>query len=690
MALDSVINVRYPKDSPFVKDREVNEQRRMLIDTYQKHECTERCRRTDRSCSLGYPQKTAPETTIRNGRVRWERGEDEVLIVTHNPTLLERFRCHHCLEVIHSNQAIGYVLKYCTKNSDPGQVRMDLQRQDSAARRVRYEGREVDRTQKLEYYAATRVLSAPECFAQIAGFWRHHLNPTVLIFSIHLEGKKVVLAASRADALDRIDIPSPVERYFNRPDGSPYDQLTFLDYHSNYSLEPPKPDSDLTNLTLDKCPRPRIVKPRPSPILCMLGAVNVKKTELFAMRILLRQFPARGWESLREHAGRVWPTFREAVQALGIISDRQDEARICLTDAAEMNRPPSDMRFLLAQMVRYGADPIPLEDEFADQLAEPRRPNETRQQIHEQIMRMAHESDLSAYADGDSLPDRPDPDSLQSRPRMDPRDPSFDPVNPSAGLNMDQEEVARRVINAVSSSNPPLMFQQGAAGTGNTFTVRRIVKLLSRRQKKCLICATTGIAAVQYPGGCTLHSLFKLGIDEQAGAAFISGVGKHTPHAAYLQRADLIIIDEVSMLTPWVANRVSKTLQSIADPPEKYQYFAGKSILFVGDFLQLPPVMPNYALPVIRRLITYSAYWPTMIKFKLAQPMRARNPSWAKFLNSVATGKLPSGTKWADLHTTFGVTVTQDLDTAKEFLCYEIEPQNYFPLDRLWICATNN
>jgi hypothetical protein len=43
---------------------------------------------------------------------------------------------------------------------------------------------------------------------------------------------------------------------------------------------------------------------------------------------------------------------------------------------------------------------------------------------------------------------------------------------------------------------------------------------------------------------------------------------------------------EISMLTPWVANRVPLTLQSISRY-ERMQ-FSGKRILFVGDMLQLP------------------------------------------------------------------------------------------------------
>jgi hypothetical protein len=101
-----------------------------------------------------------------------------------------------------------------------------------------------------------------------------------------------------------------------------------------------------------------------------------------------------------------------------------------------------------------------------------------------------------------------------------------------------------------------------------------------------LICGTAGFAAVQYPGGTTIHSLFRHGIDEQSQGGFRLNIGRGTPLARYILAADLIIIDEVSMLTAWVANRVLLTLSSISGY-ERIQ-FPGKRTLFVGDLLQLP------------------------------------------------------------------------------------------------------
>ena len=59
-----------------------------------------------------------------------------------------------------------------------------------------------------------------------------------------------------------------------------------------------------------------------------------------------------------------------------------------------------------------------------------------------------------------------------------------------------------------------MQFLQGRAGTGKTFTTNNLIKILKKQGKKVLITGTTGIAASQYSGGSTVHSLFSLGIDQ--------------------------------------------------------------------------------------------------------------------------------------------------------------------------------
>jgi hypothetical protein len=69
---------------------------------------------------------------------------------------------------------------------------------------------------------------------------------------------------------------------------------------------------------------------------------------------------------------------------------------------------------------------------------------------------------------------------------------------------------------------------------------------------------------IPYCAGTPLHSLFSLGINEESSRGFRSNISRSTFHAEYILATNLIVSDEVSILTPWVANRVSMTLQSIS------------------------------------------------------------------------------------------------------------------------------
>jgi hypothetical protein len=253
--------------------------------------------------------------------------------------------------------------------------------------------------------------------------------------------------------------------------------------------------------------------------------------DFFARRLLLRRFPARSWEELRFHNGKVHQTFHEAAHQLGLVSNRDQDAKTCLRDAIDLNRPASDIRFLLAQMVDYGASRESLETRFCDHLADD---GDTPDSVRRKIDLLLHPFDMSSY---DGLGD----DQLSI---------SSDSDSHFSLLTFEQHSVASKIIKAVLHETHQLIFLQGSAGTGKTFTAKALINALQSHRKKGFICGTIGIAAVEYPGGTTLHSLFRLGIDEQSRGGFRSNIGRDTPLGRYILASHLIIIDEVSMLTP--------------------------------------------------------------------------------------------------------------------------------------------
>jgi hypothetical protein len=131
-------------------------------------------------------------------------------------------------------------------------------------------------------------------------------------------------------------------------------------------------------------------------------------------------------------------------------------------------------------------------------------------------------------------------------------------------LTTEQCTIAWQIIDTVIHRPTQLMFLQGSAATEQTFTVKTLITTLESIGKKYSISSNAGIVAVQYPGGTTIHSLFRLGIDDEFTSSFRSNIGHGSLQAQHLLAAELTIINTVSILTPWVANRIFMTLQPIS------------------------------------------------------------------------------------------------------------------------------
>ena len=126
------------------------------------------------------------------------------------------------------------------------------------------------------------------------------------------------------------------------------------------------------------------------------------------------------------------------------------------------------------------------------------------------------------------------------------------------------------------------VFLTGGAGVGKTTITREVIKVYEEDAKKVAKLASTGMAATLI-GGQTLHSFFDLGIAssieelEKNSKLLIKKKTKKLIHAI-----DLVVIDEISMVSDSLFEMIVLRLEQ--------SDFTG-SLLVVGDFLQLPPVV---------------------------------------------------------------------------------------------------
>ena len=155
------------------------------------------------------------------------------------------------------------------------------------------------------------------------------------------------------------------------------------------------------------------------------------------------------------------------------------------------------------------------------------------------------------------------------------------------------------------------VFLTGKAGTGKTTFLLSIVQ---RTHKRAIIVAPTGIAAIN-AGGVTIHSQFQLPFGAFIPADTLPMADQvsfqmHNRHTLrqnmrlqdvrrkVLQRLELLIIDEVSMLRADLLDAIDQTLRIVRNAT--FTPFGGVQVLFIGDLMQLPPVVKQEEWDILK------------------------------------------------------------------------------------------
>lgn len=175
------------------------------------------------------------------------------------------------------------------------------------------------------------------------------------------------------------------------------------------------------------------------------------------------------------------------------------------------------------------------------------------------------------------------------------------------------------------------LFITGSAGVGKSYLVNSIIEDFRKRGKTVVVCATTGIAAVNI-GGFTVHNQFHIDVNTI----------KPRKENTWIEDVDLIIIDEISMMSFLLFSVIGKEIT---------KYNENCQIIVVGDFFQLPPIVGNIEKQIIFNRGYYdiesyycyhSEYWE---KFNfeictLTETMRQEDQAFSTALFDLSRGNL--------------------------------------------------
>ena len=183
------------------------------------------------------------------------------------------------------------------------------------------------------------------------------------------------------------------------------------------------------------------------------------------------------------------------------------------------------------------------------------------------------------------------------------------------------------------------MFLTGPGGTGKTALIKKMVELCKTQGKKVQVCALTGCAAVLL--NCqakTVHSWAGIGLANGPGDLIVKRVVTNKYKAANWKKSDVLIVDEVSMMS----QKIFEILNEIGQKARKNtRPFGGLQVIFSGDFYQLPPVAREEDQADMAFCFESSEWtntFPCVVQLK--KIFRQTDQAYTAILNQIRVGKL--------------------------------------------------
>jgi ATP-dependent DNA helicase PIF1 len=185
------------------------------------------------------------------------------------------------------------------------------------------------------------------------------------------------------------------------------------------------------------------------------------------------------------------------------------------------------------------------------------------------------------------------------------------------------------------------IFITGPGGAGKSELIRMIYKHANSQFKDIYVTALTGCASILL--NCkakTLHSWAGIGLGNSTTEQLINKIKKNKFLKAVWKDTDILVVDEVSMLSLKLFNMLNDIGKAIR---KNQRPFGGIQLIFSGDFYQLPPV-GDYLEPDTQRFCFESDDWNSVFhrdcQIELKKIFRQTDEIYSTILNQIREGKI--------------------------------------------------
>ena len=185
------------------------------------------------------------------------------------------------------------------------------------------------------------------------------------------------------------------------------------------------------------------------------------------------------------------------------------------------------------------------------------------------------------------------------------------------------------------------IFITGPGGSGKSALIKMINQHAYSQFKNIQVTALTGCAAVLLNSKAkTLHSWAGIGLGNGTIEQLVMKIKKSKFAKVVWKNTDILIVDEVSMLSLKLFNTLNEIGKSVRG---NFKPFGGIQLIFSGDFFQLPPVGDRDD-PDTQRFCFESEDWNSVFhsdnQIQLIKIFRQTDEIYYTILNQIREGKI--------------------------------------------------